>query len=46
MHTKKLCKHKEIEIAGSDLTEKKLFSYMYIDAGVVEAKKIINKVTM
>ena len=28
-----------------NLTEKKLFSYMYIDAGVVEAEQIINKMT-
>lgn len=35
----------EIEITGSDLTEKKLFSYMYIDTGLIEAKKIVNKVT-
>ena len=29
MHIKELCKHMEIEITERDLTEKKLFSYMY-----------------
>ena len=33
---KKLCKHMEIEITGSNLMEKKLFSHMYINACVVE----------
>lgn len=45
MHIKELCQHMEIEITGSDLTENKLFFYMYIDTGVVEAKKSVNKVT-
>ena len=35
MHIKELCKHMEIEITGSDLTEKKLFSCS--DSTVVEA---------
>ena len=39
MHRKQLCKHTEMEPTISDLTEKKLFSYMYSDASVVEALK-------
>ena len=46
MHIKELCKHMEMETTVSDLTEKKLFSYMYSDASVVEALKIRNKVTI
>ena len=37
MHIKELCKHTEMETTISDLTEKKLFSYMYSDASAVEA---------
>ena len=36
-HKKKLCKHMEMETTISDLTEKKLFSYMYSDASTDEA---------
>ena len=32
MHIKELYKHMEMETTRSDLTEKKLFSYMYRDA--------------
>lgn len=37
----------EIQITGSDLTERDRFPTctLYIDTGVVEAKKIVNKVT-
>ena len=37
MHIKELYKHMEMETTISDLTEKKLFSYMYSDASAVEA---------
>ena len=38
MHTvKELYKHMEMETTISDLTEKKLFSYMYSDASAVGA---------
>ena len=37
MRIKELCKHMEMEITISDLTEKKLFSYRYSDASAVEA---------
>ena len=46
MHIKELCKHTEMETTISDLTEKKLFSYMYSDASPVEALKFRNKVTI
>ena len=45
MHIKELCKHMEMETTISDLTEKKLFSYMYSDVSPVEALKFRNKVT-
>ena len=35
MHIKELCKHMDIEITASDLTEKKLISFT--DSTVVEA---------
>ena len=41
-HTKELCKHMEVEITGSDLTEKKLF--FCTDSAVIEAYKVRNKV--
>ena len=37
MQIKELCKHAEIETTVSDLTEKKLFPYMYSDASAIEA---------
>ena len=37
MVIKELCKHMEMETAISDLTEKKLFSYMYSDVSAFEA---------
>ena len=37
MHIKELCKHMEMETTINDLTEKKLFSYMYSDASAVGA---------
>ena len=36
-HIKELCKLTEMETTISDLTEKKLFSYMYSDPSAVEA---------
>ena len=40
MHIKELCEHMEMETTISDLTEKKLFSYMHSDASAVTAEKI------
>ena len=37
MHIKELCKCTEMATTKSDLTEKKLFPYMYSDAIAVEA---------
>ena len=37
MHMKELCKHMETKITISELTETKLFSFMYSDASAVEA---------
>ena len=37
MHIKELCKHMKMETSINDLTEKKLFSYMYSDASAVGA---------
>ena len=37
IHIKELCKHMEMETTVSDLTEKKLFSFMYSDVSEVGA---------
>ena len=37
MYVKELCKHMEMEQIIDDLTKKKLLSYMYSAASVVEA---------
>ena len=37
MHIKELYKHVEMETTISDLTEKKLFSYMHSDASPIGA---------
>ena len=44
MHIKELFEHMELEMTGSDLAEKKLFSCTV--AAVFEAYKGINKVTI
>ena len=36
---KELCKHMDIELTGSDLTEMKLFSFTLADSTVVKTEK-------
>lgn len=37
---KELCKHMDIELTGSDLTEMKLFSFTLADSTVVKTEKL------